>query len=161
MNSLTFPKKSDADATFHQEIVFKKNHTNKQTKSKTNAMHENSTNFFRTQRFQFWREITCGHSTETLPHERIWCSTGKQAGRIRISQTLSRKEAYGRIQQRLPVGVNILVWSSTSTRATHVFSRDTRVLTFWFTCKYHGSRPFFLDIPSVAIKYRDTNNFTV
>lgn len=143
MNSLTFSKKSDADATFHQEIVFKKNHTNKQTKSKTNAMHVNSTNFFRTQRFQFWREITCGHSTETLPHERIWCSKGKQAGRIRISQTLSRKEAYGRIQQRLPVGVNILVWSSTSTRATHVFSRDTRVLTFWFTCKYHGSRPFF------------------
>lgn len=161
MNSLTFSKKSDADATFHQEIVFKKTHTNKQTKSKTNAMHENSTNFFRTQRFQFWREITCGHSTETLPHERIWCSTGKQAGRIRISQTLSRKEAYGRIQQRLPVGVNILVWSSTSKRATHVFSRDTRVLTFWFTCKYHGSRPFFLDIPSVAIIYRDTNNFTV
>lgn len=72
MNSLTFSKKSDADATFHQAIVFlKKNHTNKQTKSKTNAMHVNSTNFFRTQRFQFWREITCGHSTETLPHERI------------------------------------------------------------------------------------------
>lgn len=90
MNSLTFSKKSDADATFHQEIVLKKTHTNKQTKSKTNGMHVNSTNFFRTQRFQFWREITCGHSTETLPHERIWCSTGKQAGRIRISQTLSR-----------------------------------------------------------------------
>lgn len=70
MNSLTFSKKSDADATFHQEIVFKKTHTNKQTKSKTNGMHVNSTNFFRTQRFQFWREITCGHSTETLPHER-------------------------------------------------------------------------------------------
>lgn len=94
-------------------------------------------------------------------HFRMNVSDAQQAGRIRISQTLSRKEAYGRIQQRLPVGVNILVWSSTSTRATHVFSRDTRVLTFWFTCKYHGSRPFFLDIPSVAIIYRDTNNFTV
>lgn len=157
MNSLTFSKKSDADATFHQEIVFKKKHTNKQTKSKTNAMHVNSTNFFRTQRFQFWREITCGHSTETLPHERIWCSTGKQAGRIRISQTLSRKEAYGRIQQRLPVGVNILVWSSTSTRATHVFSRDTRDLLV--NIMVHAL--FFLDIPSVAIIYRDTKIFTV
>lgn len=159
MNSLTFSKKSDADATFHQEIVFKKTHTNKQTKSKTNGMHVNSTNFFRTQRFQFWREITCGHSTETLPHERIWCSTGKQAGRIRISQTLSRKEAYGRIQQRLPVGVNILVWSSTSTRATHVFSRDTRHFDLLVNIMVHAL--FFLDIPSVAIIYLDTNNFTV
>lgn len=73
----------------------------------------------------------------------------KQAGLpVCISRHCLGRKRTDEFNDDLRVGRNILIWSSTSTRATHVFSRDTRILTFWSPCKYHGSRPFLSTFPA-------------